>query len=238
MRLTVGPLPPAVYWRRRAVVLGAILLFVLVLTYSCAGSGRQPTDPTGAGQSPRGVASSATVLTPYTDGPLASGSPHVPAPTATDTAGQPATGTGQPASGQPVAGTAGDCTDTEIDLAAVPAQARIAPGTPVDLTLRVKNVSSRTCSRDLGSLQQELYLKVGAQKIWSSDTCSNGRDSDVKSLVPNIVHEYRISWNGRDSTRCSGGVASGPVPPAGSYQLFARLGTKLSEPAPLAIGGS
>lgn len=231
MRLTVGPLPPAVYWRRRAVVLGAILLFVLVLTYSCAGSGRQPTDPTaaGAGQS-RGVASSATVLTPYTDGPSASGSPQVPTPTATGIAGQPA-------SGQSGTGSAGDCTDTEIDLVAVPAQARIAPGTSVDLTLRVKNVSSRACSRDLGSLQQELYLKLGAQKIWSSDTCSNGRDSDVKSLAPSIVHEYRISWNGRDSTRCSGGVASGPVPPAGSYLLFARLGTKLSEPAPVAISG-
>ncbi|HEX7746056.1 MAG TPA: hypothetical protein VF462_12435, partial [Micromonosporaceae bacterium] len=98
--------------------------------------------------------------------------------------------------------------------------------------------SSRTCSRDLGSLQQELYLKLGAQKIWSSDTCSNGRDSDVKSLVPNIVHEYRISWNGRDSTRCAGGVASGPVPAPGGYLVFARLGSKLSEPAQLTISAA
>ena len=37
MRLTVGPLPPAVYWRRRAVVLGALLLVVIVLFVSCCG---------------------------------------------------------------------------------------------------------------------------------------------------------------------------------------------------------
>ncbi|HEX7744092.1 MAG TPA: hypothetical protein VF462_02355, partial [Micromonosporaceae bacterium] len=120
MRLTVGPLPPAVYWRRRAVVLGAILLFVLVLMYSCLGSGRQPTEPTAAAQrgSPRGVAPSATVLTPQTDGPSASSAARVPASAAAPTA------TG--AAGQPSAGSAGGCTDAEINLAAVPAQGTVA----------------------------------------------------------------------------------------------------------------
>lgn len=223
MRLTVGPLPPAVYWRRRAVVLGAILLFVLVLVYSCAGSDGQSTNSAaGSAASP-----SATVLTPQIDPTSAAGRSAAPAATPTATAGQPTSGQ---------SATAGGCTDQEIDLAAVPAQTTVQPGTPVELTLRIKNVSNRTCSRDLGSLQQELYLKLGAQKIWSSDTCSNGRDSDVKSLVPNIVHEYQLTWNGRDSSRCAGGVASGPAPAPGGYLLFARLGSKLSEPAPLTLG--
>ena len=43
MRLTVGPLPPAVYWRRRAVVLGAGLLFLIVLLYSCDAAGDRNT---------------------------------------------------------------------------------------------------------------------------------------------------------------------------------------------------
>jgi hypothetical protein len=233
MRLTVGPLSPAVYWRRRVVVLGAILLFVLVLVYSCAGSGRQPADPKAAvpGGSPQSTPS-ATVLTPQTGAPSPTGSPSAAASAQASAASTP-TGT----AGQPAAGSGGDCPDTEIQLTAIPAQTTAAPGAAVELTLQVKNTSNRACSRDLGSLQQELYLKLGAQKVWSSDTCSNGRDSDVKSLAPNIVHEYRISWNGRDSTRCSGGVASGPVPSSGQYQLFARLGSKLSEPASLTING-
>ena len=45
MRLTVGPLPPAVYWRRRAVVLGAGLLFLIVLLYSCTGTDRNTGAP-------------------------------------------------------------------------------------------------------------------------------------------------------------------------------------------------
>ena len=36
MRLTVGPLPPAVYWRRRAVVLGGVIAVIFTLTYACS----------------------------------------------------------------------------------------------------------------------------------------------------------------------------------------------------------
>src|SRR5437899_3001706 len=35
MRLVVGPLPASVYWKRRAMVLGALLIAVLIITYSC-----------------------------------------------------------------------------------------------------------------------------------------------------------------------------------------------------------
>ena len=45
MRLTVGPLPAAVYWRRRAVVVGAILLFLIVMMYSCANPGESGVTP-------------------------------------------------------------------------------------------------------------------------------------------------------------------------------------------------
>jgi hypothetical protein len=229
MRLTVGPLPPAVYWRRRAIVLGAALLFVLVLTYSCAKSD-PPSSPraanaTGAPQSP---APSAVVPASPSATPAASGaaSPAVATPTeaAIDPTADPS------ASGDP-----GTCTDSEISVGAVPGQDSVPSGTAVEITLQIKNISSRTCTRDLGSLQQELYIKLGAQKVWSSDTCGTGRDSDVQSLAPNIVHEFQVEWNGRDSTKCDGGLASGPYPAPGSYLVFGRLGSKLSDPAPLSI---
>ena len=37
MRLTVGPLPAAVYWRRRAVVLVGLAILVLIVSYACGG---------------------------------------------------------------------------------------------------------------------------------------------------------------------------------------------------------
>ena len=40
MRTTVGPLPPAVYWRRRAVVLGALLLAAVLLFVACGGNAK------------------------------------------------------------------------------------------------------------------------------------------------------------------------------------------------------
>jgi hypothetical protein len=232
MRLTVGPLPPAVYWRRRAIVLGAILLFVLVLTYSCAksdppASSPRAAEPAGAPQNP---APSAVVRATPTGAPAASN--------AASPAGVTPSGVATGSAGAPSAGADPDaCADNEISVAAVPGQDTVRSGTSVEISLQIKNVSKRTCTRDLGSLQQELYLKLGAQKVWSSDTCSTGRDSDVQSLEPNIVHQYQLTWNGRDATKCAGGVASGPYPAPGSYLLFGRVGSKLSEPAPLSITG-
>jgi hypothetical protein len=239
MRLTVGPLPPAVYWRRRAVVLGAILLFVLVMTYSCAKSDPPSTspraaEPTGAPQNP---APSVTIQSSPTGAPAGTGDVSPPAASPTGAGTEPTVAAAQP-TGEPAAATdPGTCTDDEITVAATPAQDAVAPGAQVEISLQIKNVSKRTCTRDLGSLQQELYLKLGAQKVWSSDTCSTGKDSDVKSMEPNIVHQYQLTWNGRDSTKCAGGVASGPYAAPGSYLLFGRVGSKLSEPAPLSITG-
>ena len=46
MRLTVGSLPASVYWRRRALVLGVLLLAVIVLWTSCSGSPRSDASKT------------------------------------------------------------------------------------------------------------------------------------------------------------------------------------------------
>ncbi|HEX2773428.1 MAG TPA: hypothetical protein VHN18_13500, partial [Micromonosporaceae bacterium] len=188
--------------------------------------------PTGAPQNPapsavvRATPTGATAASNAAPPPAAPPPATAPSAAATESAGEPSAGAD-----------ANACTDDEISVAATPAQDTAPPGGSVEITLQIKNVSKRTCTRDLGSLQQELYLKLGAQKVWSSDTCSTGRDSDVKSLEPNIVHQYQLTWNGRDSTKCAGGVASGPYPAPGSYLVFGRVGSKLSEPAPLSIRG-
>jgi hypothetical protein len=250
MRLTVGPLPPAVYWRRRAVVLGAGLLFLIVVLYSCAGSGSPRGTRGAASPSPSaGSTTAAPVPTgsgqpPATAAPSAGGDPGGAAPGGTGPVGGD-TGDGAPAGGGTGPGTVPDaaapapnsCTDAEMSLVAVPSATTVKRGTPVNLKLRIKNVSDRTCSRDVGADLQELFVKSGAAKLWSSDTCGTARGSDVRSFPPDQENEYGLDWNGRDSSRCAGGVADGPFPEPGDYQLFARVGTKLSAPVKITVTG-
>jgi hypothetical protein len=131
----------------------------------------------------------------------------------------------------------GTCTDSEIAVTPVALPAEVRRGAPVDLSLKIRNKSGRTCSRDVGADVQELFIKSGAEKVWSSDTCGTGKGSDVQSFTPGFERSYQLTWNGMDASRCSQGVASGPQPPAGNYQVFARVGTKLSEPVKLVVVG-
>ncbi|WP_428963270.1 hypothetical protein [Micromonospora fluostatini] len=269
MRLTVGPLPSAVYWRRRAVVLGAVVLLLIVLLYSCNRS--ENTGGTrGGAPSPSGVpAPDESVLTPQTgtpsEGPGGSAAPGGPggegdSSGSGDSGGQvgpdagpgnPGGGPGNPGSGDsggqgtsfggsgvPAVPAAADlCTDEEILVTPVANPARATSGTVVNLHIKIKNRSERTCSRDVGADPQELFIKSGAEKVWSSDTCGVAKGSDMQSFTAGFERSYQVAWNGRDSSRCGEGAATGePVKP-GTYQLYGRLGTKLSEPVEITIVG-
>jgi hypothetical protein len=237
MRLTVGPLPPAVYWRRRVVVLGAGLLFLIVLLYSCTQSGRSGEKPTaGATSTPTSAGTPAPegpVLTPETGAPPppASADPAVTSPSPAITSNTPPLGA---AAGSEDDGT---CTDAEISVVSSASPTSVQRGAVVELQLKIKNTSDRTCSRNVGADLQEIFIKSGAEKIWSSDTCGKVQGSDVQSFTPNFERAYQVPWNGRDTSRCDGALAGGPFPPLGSYQVFARVGTKLSSPVKLTITG-
>ncbi|MFF0468924.1 hypothetical protein ACFYPX_16020 [Micromonospora zamorensis] len=237
MRLTVGPLPPAVYWRRRVVVLGAGLLFLIVLLYSCTQSGRSGEKPTAGATStptPAGTpAPEGPVLTPDTGAPPppASADPAVTSPSPAITSNTPPLGA---AAGSEDDGT---CTDAEISVVSSASPTSVQRGAVVELQLKIKNTSDRTCSRNVGADLQEIFIKSGAEKIWSSDTCGKVQGSDVQTFTPNFERAYQVPWNGRDTSRCDGALAGGPFPPLGSYQVFARVGTKLSSPVKLTITG-
>ena len=44
-----------------------------------------------------------------------------------------------------------------------------------------------------------------------------------------------MTWNGKQSNKCSAGVAAGTAPPAGQYEIRGRLGTKVSAPVALDV---
>jgi hypothetical protein len=225
MRLTVGPLPAAVYWRRRAVVLGAVLLVVLAVSYTCSGpkAGSQPppkSSPSAkASAKPSPTLQPAELISPTASTPATVTSPYPPI---VDSSVDPRA-----------------CTDAELRIIAKPVSTTVTRGQDVVIYLYIKNISNRTCTRDIGPDLQELRVVEGADKIWSSDDCGTARGSSPRSFVPNFEVSFNVDWNGKMSTTCTGSGASrapsGPVPDAGRYQVLGRVGTAQSKPFTLTI---
>jgi hypothetical protein len=225
MKMTVGPLPPAVYWRRRAVVIGALIAAVLVLTYSCVSSGQSAGKPRAA--APTTAASPTTQPSP-TGEPLLTPGVGTPPP---DGATPPPAGTPAPTAAAPVdpgAAGSGPCADTELQITPMPETTSVKQGVPVRITLRIKNVAARPCPRDVGASAQELYLVQGGTKAWSSDACDAPTGTSVRTYQPGDVTDFFVVWNAKQTAGGCGGTR--PWAAVGAYQLFARVGTKVSDP--------
>ncbi len=228
---TVGPLPPAVYWRRRAVVAGGVVGGVVLMLYSCAGG--------GAGGSAGSSAANRVSLSPSVTAPATPTKPTSTAnpflPHASATASVAATAAVRPTVSATATGPPPVCTDADITLTARAETATSATGSYLKLILAVKNSSTRPCTRDLGSDPQEMRVMQGARRIWSSDDCGGTHLHDVRTLPPGDELTFYTFWNGRTSAPgCPAGQAAAP---AGTYAAVARLGTDLSAPAPFTRTG-
>jgi hypothetical protein len=220
MRLTVGPLPAGVYWRRRALVFVGLAMVVLVVSYAFGGP-----DVSNAGA---GGAASQSVPA---SGPASSAVPTVQTPVL------PSATTPQPtAFSLPNTGATGPCTDAEMDVAVSAAASQVKHGQPVDVTIRIKNVSGRTCARDVGADMQELRLMDHDIVVWSSDDCNARRGNDVRSFGPGKEVSFTLTWSGnRSRTGANAVICSAPAPDPATYQLVARLDLKLSTPFDLRL---
>ncbi|GAA2519072.1 hypothetical protein [Pilimelia columellifera] len=238
MRLTVGPLPSAVYWRRRVVVLAAPLAVIVLGYAACAPDGDDKKAPMATtSTAPPGLELTPTAL------PALSSAAPTGAPGSSGGAGSPgplgvaATG-GAPAAPPGLGGPA--CDDGQLMVAPAPAKSSVPAASPIDIRLIVENSSGRACLRDVGADAQELRIVRGVETIWSSDHCGSGRGQEPRSFAAGERLEYMVTWNGRSSTmgdKCRAGVPVGPVTP-GAYQLLARVGSKVSEPVELTLTAS
>ena len=228
------------------MVLGALLLGVIVLFVSCSGGGEDDRRGTGSTSSkapaPASAASTPDEEPSFTDPGPGAGNPSLPDPgelTATGAGTVPSAGAG---TGEDdgddtnvAAAASGACTDAEMSVTPVPEATAVRRGVPLAIHLKIKNLSARTCSRDVGADLQELYIEQGAKKVWSSDTCSTVKGSEVRPFPPNGEREYNVTWNGKQATKCSAGLAAGTAPLAGQYEVRGRLGAKVSAPVALDI---
>jgi hypothetical protein len=230
--MTVGPLPPSVYWRRRGMVAAAVLLVVLLLGMcatrgegSGGGSGQVPTSqssPSGDGDP------NAANLPGANDGGADSGTgtstsqhPDVSEPAADDGGA----GTGPQPSPEPKKPA---CSDSAIDVEPALDRPQYRVGEQPRMRLTIRNVSSQSCWRDVGADFQELRVMLGGQRIWSSDDCAPVHGWDMREFAANQTVSFTLVWAGTTSKpKC-------PAPRvqarSGTYQLYARLGTEMSGP--------
>ncbi|MCF6506209.1 MucR family transcriptional regulator [Blastococcus sp. MG754426] len=217
----VGPLPAAVYWRRRLTVL-VLLLAVLaglawLVTSLLAGGGSgsaaapgtaaEPTEPPALEQVVPAVSG---VRTPGTTAPPSE--PPVPA---------------GPTPGSP-------CTDEMLGLE-VRTPGTAAVGAKPVFELVVVNTSPVPCVRSLDKQLQELVMVDAAgARVWGSNDCFPESSDDERTLAPGEPVVFPLTWGGLTSEPTCTAPRVTPAP--GDYVLRGRLDTKVSGDAPLTIG--
>ncbi|MGX1775591.1 hypothetical protein ACWIGW_26015 [Nocardia brasiliensis] len=215
-----GPLPPEIYWRRRALAIGALvvalaLVIWLVLTVSRGGDSPGDSKPVAAGSStsvPSKAADSST--------PKPSGSAESSAPPSTSAA---------PASNEPAAG---QCPDQSLAIKISVDQPTYRVGEQPNFRMVITNISSSQCQRDMNSAQiQASVLSLdGQRRFWTSSDCSPVDESNARNLKPGEQALFTVRWSGTTSQQ---GCVGERVPvPAGAYQVVAQFGSLHSSPEP------
>jgi hypothetical protein len=224
----VGPLPAAVYWRRRLLVLvllvavlgGGSWLGVALLTGSegtaSAAGTSEAASSSSAAEPPaldRVVPSLAGVQTPT---PPPTAAPAEPAPPAA-----------------PVQEAGAPCSDDVVALE-VRTPGTVAAGSSPTLELVVTNTAAVPCTRVLDAqLQEMVLLDAAGTRVWGSNDCQPETSADTRTLAPGEQVVFPLTWSGLTSEpSCS--APRVPVAP-GQYVVRARLDAKTSPDAVLQV---
>ena len=127
------------------------------------------------------------------------------------------------------------CVDSVLDLSTSTDAPSYAVGGTPKLTLAVKNTSATPCRRDLGSGAVELLVYSGADRVWSSDDCGQGKGVSLATLAAGASQAVVHTWSGkRSAPGCGGSRAQAK---AGTYRVVARVGTLRKEGAVFRFSG-
>ncbi len=224
MRMTVGPLAASVYWRRRAIVLGAVLLVILLTMWACTGGTTGQNTGSGSHSGKSGTGGHRSSSAGPSDGAVGGvGSdgldPASPRPAAQQGGSSPG-----PAPTGPVP----HCGDPDLSVTTRTSHPRIPAGSYPLLYLTIRNEASHACTRDIGADQQELWIMQGKARIWSSNDCDPNHGTDIRRFDPGTAVVFHLSWDSRTSSEGCHGTRRVVGP--GSYQLVGRLGSKSGKP--------
>ena len=218
-----GPLPPRVYWTRRALVL--VLAFALVfgiarLLGGGGGGAGEPTAapvgstttsgptraaPTAAAVTPKASSAAREPRTTMTTDPGATGAPTA-GPTAASPSGQ-ATAKGSKSSSSPLPEPQGSCRPQ--DVVAVPTlkgQARGASAVVFRVTLTTQ--TSPACTFVVGAARLALKVTSGVDRIWSTQDCPGSVPKQQVVVRRDTPAEVFVGWNARRSDLGCGTASS------------------------------
>lgn len=215
----IGREPAATYWRRRALLLVAVLAMLFAVSRACAG------DASGAdGARRRGTGESIS-------GPTAA----EPTPTSTPTRGPgvgptggPGDGTGQPTTGPSegvVAGggvVPGYCQDVNLRLSIEPDKNTYKPDEQPRFTVQILNVGAGACRFEVGPKGWSVTVMSGQTRIWNSDDCAKTEESLLRTLQPIDPYPVTITWDRvRSKKDCP---PDQPLAAPGTYSVVANAG--------------
>lgn len=155
-----GTKPAAVYWRRRAIVLGVVLLMVWFAAKACGGSGSSSSRAAGATQS--APAHPSTTVHQKAAAPSA-----VPSAAQVGTPGS--TASAQSTGPAAVTAPAAMCDGSTLSLRAAVNRLNLHRPFTAGITLQIATRSPSPCGLDAGALRAQVL--DGSTVLWSSDGC-------------------------------------------------------------------
>ena len=220
----VGPLPAAVYWRRRLLTLGCAVgvlggggwLGASLVSGGPDGETTVAAPSGGADRTPPGLEQVVPSLA------------AVQVPTA---APSPAPSSAPATSEAPAGPTAGGpCSDDMIGVEVRPDPARAEVGSKPTFALVVTNVSPVACVRTVDApLQEIILIDEAGDRVWGSNDCFPETATGARTLQPGESVVFPVPWGGLTSE--PGCAAARTNPPAGTYVLRGRMDTKVSPDA-------
>lgn len=198
------PLSPV--YRRRRLVVGAVLLLVIALAVG-------------------GFAAISAAL----KGPA-------PAATASDSPQTPGATGGPDPSATPTSTSGAGCDEKLLTVTASTDKAAYGPDESPLLTLKVTNKNRVACEVNIGTSQMEYLVTSGSDRIFSSRDCQAESDDLVKKIPAGRTETANFPWNRKRSTEGCKVVDAQPGGGGAYYVFTARLGNKTSPKAVFQLG--
>jgi hypothetical protein len=216
-----GPLPPQIYWRRRALalgvgvlVIGAVIAVVVAVLGSSAGANTKAEDAAAQDSQP-------------------ADNPEVNAPVAPPPANQAPTPTAA-VEPPPILKEGDDCPDSTLAVKGLTSQPRFTVGEQPKFTMVVTNIGLVSCKRDVGAAVLAAYVySLDNNRLWSNLDCAPSNETLVKTFAPGEQVTTAVTWTGMGSApQCP--LPRQPIGP-GTYNLVVQLGNLRSATVPFTL---
>ncbi|MFB9962746.1 hypothetical protein [Sinosporangium siamense] len=207
---------PDIYWRRRMLVLVALLVVVAVVAWACSRSASGPQRSAAPLSTPASepVLANLPSLTPTPSPSLGASQTRSQSPKATKAAPRPK----RP--GEP-------CAERDLVLNLEGRTEVYTGDSRPGFMLTLVNTGKVMCTTDVGPRAVEIRITSGEDRVWSSADCISGDGLDIQRLERGIPYVRMIEWDRRRSGRDCVGDRTAARP--GTYVVGVRAG-KLTAP--------